>query len=49
MFSKIKWNLKQLLPFKYHTVHRTMSGQKKVTIWRMWMGRVFNSEQYTVK
>lgn len=43
----MKWYLMQLFPFKYETVYHE-GGQKKLTIWRMFMGRCFNIKNYNI-
>lgn len=38
--ERLKWYLKQLLPFIYVTTF-TADSKRRLCIWRMWMGRCF--------
>jgi hypothetical protein len=44
----IKWVLKQLLPFTYHSVFVDEKGQKWFCIWNMWLGKCFNIENIKI-
>ena len=41
------WCLKQLLPMTYWTTF-TSDGTRRVTIWKMWLGRCFGAREWTV-
>lgn len=41
------WYIKQLLPLLYVSTY-TEDGQRKLAIWRMWLGRCYNVREYTL-
>ena len=43
--DRLKWYLKQLLPLKYDTTF-TENGVRRLSIWRMWLGRCFDIRQF---
>lgn len=45
---KLKWCLKQLLPFTYRSHFKTEDGNKHFSVWRMWFGRVFEYEDHVI-
>ena len=45
--SRIKWGLKQLLPFSYRS-HYSIGKDKVFTVWNMWLGKCFKVESVNV-
>jgi len=46
--EKLKWYLRQLLPLFYWTEYRDMEGNVYVSVWQMWLGKVFNHKCWQV-
>jgi hypothetical protein len=44
---QIGWYIRQLLPLMYFTEYEA-SGQRKISVWRQWFGRVLWHKSYTV-
>ena len=45
--KRLVWCIKQLLPLMYVSEYRE-DGYRRLTIWRMWMGRCFNVRDYGI-
>jgi len=45
--ERLKWYLKQLLPFTYVTTF-TENDQRRLCVWRMWLGRCFSVSTYNL-
>ena len=43
--ERIGWYLKQLFPLVYVTTFRE-GGKRRLCIWRMWFGHVFNARYF---
>lgn len=43
--ERFKWYLKQVLPLGYVTTF-TENGKRRLCIWRMWLGRCFNTRYF---
>lgn len=41
------WYLKQLFPLTYRTTY-VQNGEKHFTVWKMWLGRCYNIDDYVV-
>lgn len=48
MKNKIIWYLKQLLPLTYWSFY-TENNIKVMSIWKMWLGKVYNHRKWIVK
>jgi len=48
MGNRIRWATKQILPLSYVSEYG-VEGERRLSIWRMWMGRCFNVREYTLK
>ena len=46
--NKAIWYLRQLFPLKYESIYRE-NGIKKISIWKMYMGRCFDIRTYELK
>lgn len=46
--QKIAWYFRQLLPLTYRSHYRTEDGKFHFAVWRMWLGRCFDVEDYVV-
>lgn len=47
MLRRIRWAARQLLPLTYRS-HYHADGQQHFTVWRMWLGRVFDIDDVVV-
>jgi hypothetical protein len=47
ILRKIKWYLKQLLPLTYHSKYEC-GGNKKICIWKMFLGICYDIEEYSI-
>jgi len=43
---KIRWSLKQLLPFTYYSVYRS-NNERYFHVWKMWFGRCYNQVKFS--
>ncbi len=46
-YNRFIWTIRQLLPLENYT-ECTIGGQKKVFVWRMWLGRCFSIKEWNV-
>lgn len=46
--NKVLYWLKQLLPMTYLSHYHDSDGRARFAVWRMWLGRVYASEDYQV-
>lgn len=44
----LSWYLRQLLPLVYVSEYGDLAGNRYVSIWRMWFGKVFGHRQWKV-
>ncbi len=45
--KQLKWYVKQLFPLLYVTTFtEEASGKRRLCIWRMWLGCVFNAQYF---
>ncbi len=47
IMNKIIWRVKQLLPLTYRSRY-SVDGQPHFSVWNMWLGRVFNHEDFLI-
>ena len=46
---KITWCLKQLFPMTYRSHWKDANGRSHFSVWKMWFGRVYQSEDFAVE
>ena len=42
------WYLRQLLPLTYRSHYRDAQGNKRFSVWKMWMGHAYAIEDYCI-
>ncbi len=47
MLARPMWYFKQLFPLRYVSTY-TEDGQRKLTVWRMWLGRCYDESTYYI-
>lgn len=45
--ERLKWYLKQIFPLTYVATF-TEGNQRRLCVWRMWMGRSFNARYFNL-
>ena len=48
IINKAIWYLKQLLPLTYTSIY-TEGEQKKLSVWKMFLGKCYNIKVYNLK
>lgn len=48
IMNKVIWFIKQLFPFVYVSTYRE-NGQRKLTVWKMWLGRSYKIRDYRLE
>lgn len=46
--NKIAWHIRQLLPLTYRTIY-IEDGKKHYTVWNMWLGKCFNTDDFIIE
>ena len=46
--TKVLWAFKQLFPLTYTSKYE-LDGEPVLSVWKMWMGKVYNHKVYRLK